>query len=117
MSTRTAARLIALVWAVWWMLFGLRTGLAEGLPLLGVLARLAFPGGLFLLTVAIAWRAGALGGLLLVLAGLGAHANFNGAGSLLTVFTLTAPPIIAGLLLVWHDQSSHKPGAPPRPIH
>ena len=64
------ARIIALVWAGWWVFFGLASGIGEGLDPIGVVVHTAVPGLIFLVLAIIAWLREDIGGALLVLAGL-----------------------------------------------
>jgi hypothetical protein len=105
--TRTIVRGLTLLWASWWMFFGLSSGFTEGLALAKVLLHAAVPGLIFLLTAMIAWRWERLGARLLLLEGLLVFAFYPvitwGAVSLASVLfvilTMALPPLLAGTLL------------------
>lgn len=98
------ARIIALVWAGWWVFFGLASGIGEGLDPIGVVVHTAVPGLIFLVLAIIAWLREDIGGALLVLAGLVimviyplmARGSLSISTILVTMALLALPPLIAG---------------------
>jgi hypothetical protein len=108
-----SARALAVAWAVFWTWFGLASGIAEGLSLGGVLVHTAVPGLFFAVLAGVAWRWKTLGGILLTVAGVAvgvAYVILFGRKPAITVFltllTMAVPPIVAGILLLAHCQSS-----------
>ena len=102
-----SARVLAVLWAAFWIWFGLASGIAEGLPPRGVLIHTAVPGLFFALLVVVAWRWETLGGILLVAASLFVFVVypmlFRRLPPLvifLTLLTMAVPPLVAGILLL-----------------
>ncbi|GAI46635.1 unnamed protein product, partial [marine sediment metagenome] len=62
--------ILGLVWAGWWMLFGIVSGIVEGLDFVGVLAHTALPGLIFLASVIVVWWWKFIGGIVLIVEGL-----------------------------------------------
>jgi hypothetical protein len=114
MLLRNIARFVAVVWAGWWAVFGLLSGLGEGADVWGVVLHTLVPGGIFLLIAAIAWRWEFIGGSLLVFVGLATFQYYPFASSLPGALTLSLPPIVAGFLLLWDRIRPHRPSTPPR---
>lgn len=106
-NLRKIARVLTVLWAGGWVLFGLSSGLYEGMKPTGVLLHTALPGLIFLLTAVIAWRWEVLGGKLLMFEGLLIFVIFPviAAGSipftgiLFVILTMALPPLVAGFLL------------------
>lgn len=102
------ARVLAVVWAGFWIWFGLASGLGEGLDPLGVLMHTVVPGGIFGLLAILAWRREALGGSLLLAVGILAAVFYPlrvrgwRAFYLPILLTMALPPLVAGGLLLWH---------------
>jgi hypothetical protein len=96
----TIARILALVWGVWWTLFGLASGIGEGLSAQGIVVHAAVPGLVFLFTALAAWRWELVGGALLMLEGLVTLIFFPFAGTLEGFLTLPVPPWLAGILFL-----------------
>jgi hypothetical protein len=111
-----SARALALIWACWWTLFGLLAGMGEGYNLLGILRHAAVPGLVFLVAAVFAWRWEAIGGVLLLLAGLGTLVVFWFAHTPEGLLTLTLPPLVAGLLLIASWLRARRPGTPPSSV-
>jgi len=95
---RYIARLIGVLWAGWWTLFGLLSGLGEGLDVLGVIMHLTVPGLIFLAAALVAWRWERAGGVLLIVEGVLALFYFPFAREPFGLLTLALPPVIAGAL-------------------
>ncbi len=101
---RILALALALGWAGFWTWFGLASGIGERLTPLGVLIHALVPGGLFLASVAVAWRWGKPGAYLLLLEGLLiaiVYPLLFPARFLPFVLpTMALPPLVAGILLL-----------------
>ncbi len=104
---RKIARVLTMLWASGWILFGLSSGLYEGMTLRGVLLHTALPGLVFLLTTIVAWRWEVIGGKLLMFEGLLilvifpviAAGSIPFSGILFVILTMALPPLVAGFLL------------------
>jgi hypothetical protein len=104
---RKMARVLTILWASGWVLFGLSSALSEGMTPSGVLLHTALPGLIFLLTTIITWRWEVIGGKLLMFEGLFILVFFPviAAGSmpiegiLYVILTMALPPLGAGLML------------------
>ena len=106
------ARIVALIWAGWWTLFGLLSGIGEGLDVLGVIMHLTVPGLIFLAAALVAWRWEVAGGILLVVEGVLALFYFPFAREPFGLLTLALPPVIAGVLfLIAGLTNRHHPNA------
>lgn len=106
---RTTARVIAYLWAFFWIGFGLLSGPAEGLDLAGTVVHALIPGGLFLLVALAATRWPSQSGALLLLTSAAViSAGYtmivgerSSIGALiLTMLLLAGPPLVAGLVLL-----------------
>jgi len=114
---RYAARTLALLWAGWWVFFGLASGLGEGLSPVGILIHTALPGLVFLVSVALAWRWETVGGVVLILEGVFVliaypvmtYDHFPLATIIFVLLTMALPPLAAGLLLLISGQKSKAP--------
>jgi hypothetical protein len=108
MWMRLSARAVLLIWATWWMYFGLASGLGEALTPMALCFHIAVPGLICLLSTAIAWRWDAIGGIILVLEGAAVIAGYPlmtfshlPLSTILWVLaTLGLPPWVAGMLLL-----------------
>lgn len=106
-NKRYLARAVALIWAGWWVLFGLASAFSEGISPTGVLLHTAVPGLIFLLSAVIAWRWDVIGRNLLIGEGLLIFIAYPavalGQISLISIvvvlITMALPPLIAGILL------------------
>jgi hypothetical protein len=104
---RKLARVLTIMWASGWILFGLSSGFYEGMTLRGVLLHTALPGLIFLLTTIVAWRWEMIGGKLLLFEGLLvlvifpviAAGSIPFGGILFVILTMALPPLVAGFLL------------------
>ncbi len=104
---RVAARSILLLWAAFWIWFGLVSGIAEHLGPAGILIHTAAPGAIFAGIVFLAWRyERTAGALLLIIAALillayDSMMGHRGALYVLQVGSILAgPPAIAGFLFL-----------------
>lgn len=118
---RNAARAILLLWAAFWIWFGLASGLSEHLSAVGVFIHAAAPGLVFAVIAAIAWRhERAAAWLLLAVAAaiLFAYNEMMGHRGALFVLQvgsiLAGPPLLAGLLFYMVSRAGLKPGDSPR---
>jgi hypothetical protein len=106
----SSARLLALVWALFWVWFGLASGIAEGGGFRYTLIHTALPGLVFLAIALLAWRWEALGGTALVVIGLAVlvgypllwGSRFPLSTVVQVVATMALPPMGAGILLLRH---------------
>jgi hypothetical protein len=106
-SLRYAGRGIGLAWAMFWTMFGLASGIGEGMNVLGVLLHMAFPGLAFLASVAVAWKWEAPGGVLLLAEGVLVLLLYAllfttmAFRSVIFIYSAMAlPPLVAGALLL-----------------
>ena len=107
------ARTLALIWAVWWTFFALVSGAGEGLKGLLANAPNALPELVFLVSVGIAWRREAVGGIALLLCALGAFFYFHiGRQHVFMNLTMVLPPVVAGLLFLASWRRSRTLGMP-----
>jgi hypothetical protein len=104
-----SARFLVLAWALFWIWFGLASGVGEGLNATGVLIHGALPGLIFLTLALLAWRWHHVGAFLLVAASLAIAVGypilaqrFPASTILLVVLTMAVPPFVAGLLF-WRE--------------
>ena len=101
------ARIIALLWAGFWMFFGIASGIGEGLRLTGILMHVLLPGLVFLGIALLAWRWETHGAILFMTIGLivliAYPILFGGKFPLSTIIfvdlTMALPPLVAGALL------------------
>ena len=112
MSTAFLARVLALLWAVFWLFFFVVESLVWDTPVL-VLASWAGVGLLFVMLALVAWRWEEAGGLLLIAAGLltgGIYVirtppGLPLASRVITTVTFTVPPLVAGILFLRHRRA------------
>lgn len=102
---RNLARILALIWAGFWLFFGLASGLNENLGFLVIFLRIAIPGLVFFISAIIAWHWGKTGGIILVLQGLliligypFTSNNISLIGMIGVLLFMVLPPLIAGVL-------------------
>jgi hypothetical protein len=107
-----AALMVAAI--VFWLWFGIGSAYVEQLGLPNWVIHIVIPGGVFVLSTALAWRLEALGGTVLVVEGLIAltfvtraylSGNFDLSGWLLMCLTLGLPPLAAGVLFLVHSRA------------
>ncbi len=101
------SRALAVLWACFWIWFGLASGIGEKLPLLGVLIHTAVPGLFFGLLTGIAWRWPRAGGIVLLAAGVAVSivypimfARMPAQTRNFVLLTMAAPPLVSGVLLL-----------------
>lgn len=103
---RYLARTVALLWAGWWVFFGLTSSLSEGLRPVDILIHAAIPGLVFVISAIIAWRWEAIGGVLLLQIGLlvliayivMAYNRFPLSTITVVLLAMALPPLVAGAL-------------------
>ena len=106
-TVRAFARVMALVWALWWLLAGLADGAVAGYNTLDSLLQSATPGLVLLATALIAWRWERLGGTLLALAGTFLPLAFRFTVTPVEILTLSLPPMLAGFMLLTEELPWH----------
>ncbi|MCC6731254.1 MAG: hypothetical protein IT208_18170 [Chthonomonadales bacterium] len=121
-SLEVAALTIALVWAGWWVFFGVASGIGEGLSPLGVLVHAAVPGLVFLAAVLAsavwprvgAWVLLAEGAVVLIGYPIMVHGTrlFNVATIAFVLATMAGPPTLAGALLLASRRGGPAAAAP-----
>jgi hypothetical protein len=107
------ARVLALVWAVFWMFFFITESLVWRTPPL-VMAAWVAVGLLFLVVALVPWFWETSGGVLLISVGLltgvaytvWAPSGLAPAVRLVTAFVFGAPPLIAGALFLMHHHAT-----------
>ena len=105
---RHVAGALVLVWAGFWLFFGLASGIAEGLSRGGVLVHTTFPGLIFLASAVVAWRTQVIGAALLLMEGLAVliaypimtYHQFRFSTIVFVILTMSLPPLVAGLLFI-----------------
>ena len=106
---RPAARVLMIIATVFWLWFGIGSAYVENAGPFNWLMHVLVPGGIFILSMLVAWRWEAIGGALLVLEGLAAlgfivrafvRGSFTASTLLLMCLTLGLPPLAAGILFL-----------------
>lgn len=105
---RYFTRILALVWAGFWIFFGLASAIEDKLSFYQTLIHISVPGLLFFVFVLIAWQWEKLGGILLTVIGLViVLAYLQMAFGLVPLFTIifvlltmAFPPLICGPLFI-----------------
>lgn len=103
---RIAALIIGLIWAGFWTWFGLASGISEGLDVIGVIIHTSMPGLFFFITIAVAWKRGVVGGILLIFLGLVVAigyplmvvGKFPATTIVAVLITMALPPLMSGAL-------------------
>ncbi|MFC1907985.1 hypothetical protein ACFLWD_02785 [Chloroflexota bacterium] len=111
---------LAVIWASWWIFFGLASSFVEELNLAGVLVHTTSPGLVFLVSTVIAWRWKAIGGIMLILEGLFLliaypvvmHNSFPSSTVVFMLLTMALPPLLAGPLFLISWRKSKTSGIP-----
>jgi hypothetical protein len=100
--------ILAVVWAGFWLWYGVGWAIHERLAWQGVALNALRPGLVFVAIVLIAWFWPRLGGVLLILTGfvLAAwYAIYFGhmptSTKLFALSTIALPPLVCGLILLW----------------
>lgn len=101
------ARILALGWAAFWLLFGVASGLGEGLRIGGILMHIVLPGGVFLGIALLAWRWPNHGVFVLEAVGVFVLVgypvvmrHFPSSTIIFVELTMALPPIAAGIMLL-----------------
>jgi hypothetical protein len=97
---RYAGGALGLLWAGFWTIFGLLSGMGEGSGLAGVVIHAAVPGLIYVAAVMIAWRWAPLGGIVLLLCGLGTLFYYSTARTAQGFVTLVLPAVACAFLLL-----------------
>lgn len=103
------AKVLALLWGIWWVYFGYSTGMTENMDSIGVLVRIFMPGGIFLISALFVFKSGYTAPILLILEGVFAFIVYAilslGQYSLSTFIfifvTMILPPVLAGSMLLY----------------
>jgi hypothetical protein len=103
---RIAALIIGLIWAGFWTWFGLASGISEGLDVIGIIIHAIMPGLFFFTTIAVAWKRGVVGGILLIFLGLVVAigyplmvvGKFPATTIVAVLITMALPPLMSGAL-------------------
>lgn len=101
-----AARILGLLWAGFWLFFGIASGVGENLQLSGIIMHILFPGLVFLGIALLAWRWPNHGVFVFLLIGafvligypVMMH-HFPLSTIIFMELTMALPPILAGILL------------------
>jgi hypothetical protein len=101
------ARILGLVWGIFWSLFGILSALGEELDAVGTLVHISFPGLIFLATVIAAWRHEKIGGTMLIFEGIVVAIVYplvfrgvSGSTIQFVLLTMALPPMISGALFI-----------------
>ena len=107
---RIIAGVVSLLWAAFWIFYGLFSGLPEGGGFSGFLyhAPNALPGIIMLISAAIAWRCATVGGVilcvesLLIVVGypLLSHSKTHITTIIYIILGMGIPPMFSGLLFI-----------------
>lgn len=115
---RNAARAILLLWAAFWVWFGLASGLSEHLGPMGIFIHTAAPGLVFAAIAAIAWRYERAAAWLLLAVAAGILFAYNEMmGHRGTLFVLqvgsilAGPPLLAGVLFYLASRAGRASGS------
>jgi hypothetical protein len=117
---RYVARVLSLIWAGWWVFFGVASGIDERGKPIEILLHAAAPGLVFLVSALVAWRWETVGAVLLLLEGLlvliGYPLMVHGRFSLWTIvfveLTMALPPLVSGVLFLIASQMTAKAAHP-----
>ncbi|MBI3942442.1 MAG: hypothetical protein HY326_05460 [Chloroflexi bacterium] len=107
---RPAGLSLALLWAGFWIYFGLASGSYEGADTTGLLIHMAVPGLIFLLFALIPWHWERPGGALLAMVGFMVLVIYPMVTAYVfpsstvgaVIVTMALPPVVAGWLLLAH---------------
>ena len=101
-------RLLAVLWAGFWLWFGVASAIHERLAWQGIVLYALRPGLAFFVVVAIAWFWPRPGGVLLILTGFGLAAwyaiyfgHMPTGTKVFVLSTFALPPLLCGLILLW----------------
>ena len=113
--TAVIARTLAILWSLFWVWFGVASAIFEQLDSAGRILHLAVPGLFFVVLTLIVWRWEAVGGGLLLLAGVAIcvayplvfGARFAWQVVALVLLTMALPPLVAGAMFLAHWRHGH----------
>jgi hypothetical protein len=105
---RTIAGIIALLWAGFWIFFGVASGISEGLTIPAIVLHGSMPGLFFLISASAAWIWKRYGGVLLLVEGipiaigypLAAGGAMSANGIITVLLIMALPPIVSGGLFI-----------------
>lgn len=103
---RLAARLMAISWAAGWIIFGLISGIGEGLKIGSIALQATLPGIIIFITTIVALKWEGVGGILLVAEGFATTLYFLISSGFFIVglpfifFSSTLPAIVIGSLFI-----------------
>jgi len=105
---RWNARILALLWAAFWVWFGLASGIAEGAGFIGTIIHTASPGLILLASALLPWWNAKIGGGLLIIEGLIIAiayplifgSRFPVSTVIYVLLTMSLPPLVAGFLFL-----------------
>lgn len=107
---RRIARLLVLIWGIWWTIFGFASGPSEHLILLGFPMHSSLPGLIFLVSALLPWHWEFAGGVFLMLSSIAGFlifgllmdtwGSFPVGTQVFILLTLLLPPFIAGVLFL-----------------
>lgn len=120
-AIRWTARITSLLWASFWVWFGLASGLGEGGGPVAVALHTAVPGLVFLAMAAMAWKREIAGGYALLGVGLIVAAGYPIlfisrlpiSAVLMTDAMLALPPLLSGALFIAAGKKKKAEGIPP----
>ncbi|MEA4884004.1 MAG: hypothetical protein VB144_10205 [Clostridia bacterium] len=102
LSLARIAFAVAAAWAAWWTLFGLVSGIGEGLGLVGTVMH-TVPGLVFMAAAAVGWKWNIAGGVVLAAVGLGALSFFGYLPSRILEpagLLIGLPPVVSGVMFI-----------------
>jgi len=105
---RTVAFFLGGLVTAFWLWFGIASGIGERLGAGNLIGHVVVPGGIFLITLLVAWRWERVGGALFLIEGLVvaigyplmARGRFPVTTVVMVVLTMSLPPLVAGALLI-----------------
>jgi hypothetical protein len=105
--TRWLVRILVTAWAVFWLWFGVASGIHEGLPWRRVALYALRPGLIFIAIALIVWFWPRFGAMLLIVTGFvlaGWYGVYFGhmptSTKLFVLSTMALPPLLGGLILL-----------------
>jgi hypothetical protein len=112
---RFTSRSLALAWGVFWSWFGAASGISEGIGLLGTIVHTALPGLIFLVSALIPWWLPRTGGVILIVEGVIVaiaypimFGQFPLATIIFVLLTMSAPPLLSGILFLLEHHRINK---------
>ena len=113
--TVVIARTLAILWSLFWVWFGVASAIFEQLDTAGRILHVAVPGLFFVALTLIVWRWEAVGGGLLLLAGVAICVaypllfgpRFAWQVVAMVLLTMALPPLVAGAMFLAHWRHGH----------